>query len=83
MDPGEVPEVLARDGNVAVIRLPGRRFPGVFVQGDTLATLWQLLGGIREWDRAPDEISELREYLDSLRSYYEDILREQGIPRPY
>jgi hypothetical protein len=36
---GEQAQVLARDGNAAVVHLPGRVFPGVLLQGDTFAAL--------------------------------------------
>jgi Family of unknown function (DUF6959) len=34
-------ELFTDPGNNAVVRLGGRRFPGVLIQGDTLSILWQ------------------------------------------
>ncbi len=77
------PELLAREGNVAVIQLPDRKFPGVFGQGDTLATIRQLFDGVVDPSGLPDEILEVRARLDELLSYYEAVLQERGIRRPY
>lgn len=39
----EPARVLGRDGNAAVVHLPGRAYPGVHLQGDTFAALHGVL----------------------------------------
>src|SRR5690606_17592587 len=81
--------ILDRDGNWAVIWLPGRRFPGVFLQDDTMSTIRDLLAdldaeslhGLGEDVR--DRILEARERLEELMAYYEATLVANGIPRPF
>jgi hypothetical protein len=75
-------ELLAREGNLAVLRLPGRKFPGLFVQGDTLATIVSLLE-VEEGNGDADAVSEARERLTELLAFYEAALAENGIQRPY
>jgi len=75
-------ELLAREGNLAVLRLPGRRFPGLFVQGDTLATIVDLLDA-GEGNSDAEAVSEARERLTELLAFYEAALTKHGIQRPY
>jgi hypothetical protein len=79
----EVPELLAREGNVAVIKMPDRRFPGVYIQGDTLATIRQLFDSVPNVSELPEEILEVRDRIDELVSYYESVLQSRGIRLPY
>ncbi|MEV6446103.1 hypothetical protein [Amycolatopsis sp. NPDC051716] len=76
-------ELLGREGNVTVLRMPDRKFPGIFIQGDTMATfrdLFEEVGGI---DELPEEIQEARDRVVEFLQYYEAVLRESGIARPY
>jgi hypothetical protein len=82
-------EVYDETSNYAIVRMPGRAFPGCVVQGDSLAIL---LGHARVvLDRArlsPDEelvgeAEELVEHLESRLAHYESVLRAHGIRRPY
>ncbi|MET8023175.1 DUF6959 family protein [Streptomyces avermitilis] len=69
---------LFTDGrNDAVVRLPGRRFPGVLIQGDSPHILRSDLADA--WDSA----GLLLAGLDALLTRYADALREHVIPRPY
>lgn len=79
----ETPEVLAREGNLAVIQLPGRHYPGLFLQGDTLATLRRLFDAVQDVGSLPGEMLEIRDRLDEFISYYESVLRGRGIRLPY
>ncbi|MGW4676865.1 DUF6959 family protein [Micromonospora taraxaci] len=79
----ERPELLAREGNVAVVQLPGRRFPGVLIQGDTLAAMRQTIEGSSTTSELPREILEVRNQIDDLLSYYESVLEARGIRLPY
>ncbi|WP_374199039.1 hypothetical protein [Streptomyces sp. GESEQ-35] len=64
-------------GNDAVVRLPGRRFPGVLIQGDSLHILRSDLADAR------DSAGLLLAGLDALLARYADALQEHEIPRPY
>ena len=83
MLPVEGPELLALDGNLAVIQMPGRRFPGLLVQGDTLTSIRHVLDSVEDPSTLPSEIQELRSRLDELLSFYELVLLERGTRLPY
>ncbi|MGI5516972.1 DUF6959 family protein [Streptomyces sp. CA-106131] len=81
---------LFTDGcNDAVVRLPGRRFPGVLVQGDTLYVLRSDLAEVMEacergdlaeaWDSAGLLLADL----DALLARYAEALHKHEITRPY
>ena len=82
-------ELLTDSGNDAVVRMPGRRFPGVLVQGDSLHMLRsdvaEMVDACERGDL--DEVQEsaglLLATLDALLTRYEAALGEHGIPRPY
>ena len=87
-------EVYSSATNAAVVRAPGRRFPGVVVQGDTLATLCDsaqaLVGGIDAHDNEDLALEALAlealalyEHLSGLLLHYEAVLRDNGISLPY
>jgi hypothetical protein len=82
-------ELFTDGGNDAVVRLPGRRFPGVLLQGDSLHIPRSDLAEVVEaCERG--EVAEARESaglllvgLDALLTRYADALEEHGISRPY
>lgn len=80
-------EIYSDATNAAVMRHPGRRFPGVLVQGDTLCSLWKQADlACREagpGSRGFEEISDLRNRLRSLLDHYKIVLGEHDIPLPF
>ena len=82
-------EIYSDATNAAVLRHPGRHFPGVLVQGDTLWTFWQQADAIclAGRDRLPaqsyKELNELRNALQSLLAHYKVVLAEHSIPLPF
>lgn len=85
----ETVQLLSPAKNFAVVKLPGRQFPGVVFQGDSLhakfkevQTLKQLLS-----NGAVDELAEgigaLHEEFQELVSWYEEICALHGIGLPY
>jgi hypothetical protein len=83
-------QLLSRAGNYAVVHLPGRAFPGIHVQGDTFAALrMQLVGAARTLRREPtdldalDELDVAVEEMGVILGFYEQVLSERGIRRPY
>ena len=75
--------------NSAVMRHPGRRFPGVLVQGDTLSILCSTADRICARSRtnidedAYLELNELRNSLWGFLIHYKTILGQHDIPLPF
>ena len=74
--------------NASVMRHPGRRFPGVLVQGDTLNSLVAQATSIAQQANALDEESrdELEDLLEKVRGlldHYEETLLEHGLELPF
>jgi hypothetical protein len=80
-------EILSDRTNAAVMRHPGRKYPGVLVQGDTLHSLCQRAdAACRDIGRSSagfDEANELRNALQSLLAHYKSVLREHDVPLPF
>ncbi|MEL6893509.1 MAG: hypothetical protein AAFP84_18095 [Actinomycetota bacterium] len=82
-------EVLTEQHNFAVIKLPSRRYPGVVLQGDSLAILVHDLLGVREAlersdiDVAVDGLADVVERLQEVKSSYERALSAHEIKKPY
>jgi len=82
-------ELFTDGSNNAVVRMPGRQFPGVVVQGDSLWGLRRDVAEIRDACRGGDvaealEAAEfLLENLDAMLLRYSDALERHGIRRPY
>jgi hypothetical protein len=82
-------EIYSDKTNAAVMRHPGRKFPGVLIQGDTLHSLCvsadaacaQARGAIE--DERFEELNELRNRLWSLLVHYKTVLGEYNIRLPF
>ena len=77
-------DVLSSDSNSWVIKTPGRKYPAVVVQGDSLYHLKYLAQKIQELLNGADK-EELRDYVEELNdllagrvTHYDDVLRESG-----
>ncbi|WP_146252107.1 DUF6959 family protein [Xylanimonas oleitrophica] len=70
------PEIIDRRGNLRLVRDPERRFPGLLVQGDSLANLLEDLE-----QELPDGLATqtVREWL----SLYEEMMAAAGVALPY
>ena len=85
----EVVEILSDTTNAAVMRHPGRKFPGVLVQGDTLYSLCQSAdfacsrARSKVDDEAFRELNQVRNVLWSLLTHYKSALEEHQIPVPF
>jgi hypothetical protein len=87
---GQHARILARGGNIAVVHLDSRAFPGVLVQGDTFAELQRQLADAAARLRGnPDDVEALSdlEYgineLAQVLRFYEATLADFGIRLPY
>lgn len=82
-------ELFTDGSNYAVVRMPGRRFPGVVVQGDSLSIIRDQVALIRDAIRAEDfsEASDtagfLLKDLDAVLLRYVDALERHGIRKPF
>jgi hypothetical protein len=82
-------EMLTPVGNDAVVRLPGRRFPGIVVQGNTLSSLFSSVRMISERakhcgdEELLDEAAMLLERFAAMVERYETALTSHGIELPY
>ncbi|MEO7329429.1 MAG: hypothetical protein ABI193_12675 [Minicystis sp.] len=82
-------EIIGDSVNASIVRLPERRFPGLVIQGDSLAvltsTLTRALEALRDADlaEASEELRELAGILGAYRAEYERALDSEGIDLPY
>lgn len=86
-------DVFSPASNAAVVRAPGRRFPGIVVQGDTLlglvhsarvvsAGLSDGLSAGADADLA-EEAAALADHLQGLLDVYTAVLDRHGHPLPF
>lgn len=82
-------DLLTDQGNNAVLRLPGRKSPGVLIQGDSLSVLVGLVDdAVKALARddsheAESTLREVTAQLEEARDRYEAALKQHGLPRPY
>jgi hypothetical protein len=82
-------EVYSEASNYAVVRMPGRNFPGCVVQGDTLFALLCVADRLHQLALAAgdeeliEEAAELVEGLADRLDHYEAVLKEHGFAIPY
>jgi predicted RNase H-like HicB family nuclease len=84
-------EVFATDSNYAVIKPPGRSYPGCVIQGDTLANLCRTAKRIADFAHAQkiddedvlNDIQELNNALVGRILHYQDVLSLHGIEFPH
>jgi len=80
-------ELYDRVGNVAVVRLPGRESPGIFIQGDSFSILAEdarrLAAAAQNDPTLRDTADDLARALGELLAYYASTLTDHGIPLPY
>ena len=82
-------EVYSQASNLAVVQMPGRKVPGIVIQGDSLNILYGL--AISIVNRAKmigdtellDEANELADLLVVHLKHYESVLQKHGIALPY
>jgi hypothetical protein len=82
-------EMWSGEVNSAVVRVPGRRFPGVVIQGDSLSILFDLAMFVTEHlprstdPELCDAAEELAEKLFHHVKNYESVLGARGVSLPY
>jgi hypothetical protein len=82
-------EIYSDKTNAAIMRHPGRKHPGILIQGDNLNLLCMIADGLcagvePKVDTATyRELDHLRKALKGYLSHYKDILREHGMRLPF
>jgi hypothetical protein len=82
-------EIYSDATNSAVMRHPGRHFPGVLVQGDTLHSMCVTADAVCVAARGRiskeefDQLNDLRNHLWALLTHYKGVLDEHKIGLPF
>jgi hypothetical protein len=82
-------DLLNAESNAAVIRIPGRQYPGILIQGDSLAILSEMatraVAALSNGENAEvrEELEELASLLRGYQVSYERALAQEGIQLPY
>lgn len=85
----ELVEIYSDASNLAVMRHPGREFPGSLIQGDSLHSLISEIkeakneiesGNVQE---ASEVLSEVIELLEGRLEHYKKALKEHGRELPF
>lgn len=81
--------MLSQPTNYAVVHLPGRSFPGVVVQGDSLHEIVKDLGVMARLlssgnlEALAMEIEAMQTQLSDVLANYEQVCSARGIELPY
>ncbi len=82
-------ELFTDGSNNAVVQMPGRNFPGVLIQGDSLSVIRADVANIRDACRTEGatEALELAEFLledlDAIMLRYTGALERHGLRKPF
>lgn len=82
-------EIYSDASNLAVMRHPGREFPGSLIQGDSLHSLLQNVKEAKEElesgnvQEASEVIEDVIENLTYRLEHYKEVLKEHGISLPF
>jgi hypothetical protein len=82
-------EVYSQSIDRGIIKMPSQSFPGLLLQGETLATLLKLAKTTHEKSQTTTDTElietsrELVETLEKLVAHYEATLTKHNIPLPY
>ena len=79
-------EIYSDKTNLAVLRHPSRRFPGMLIQGDDLYVLSCAADEARLESGESEPgfwMNRLREVLHARLDHYKNVLDEHGIPMPF
>jgi hypothetical protein len=81
-------EIYSDATNMAVMRHPDRRFPGILIQGDTLFGIVQELREVlsekgKLSEDAAVGLEDLYEHLSGMLKHYSAVLDEHGMDVPF
>ena len=81
--------ILSEASNCPVVKMPGRKFPGVVLQGDSLKSLLSFAEEIEQLS-APFNNDEINTVINDLKSklagyvnVYETTMKAKGLQLPY
>jgi hypothetical protein len=81
----DIVKLLSKPVNFAVVQMPERQYPGVVIQGDTLASCVSQLERMKSQLDANDleelryEIDDLTEMLAGALAFYQSVCKEHSI----
>jgi hypothetical protein len=81
-------EIFSDASNAAIMRHPGRNFPGCLIQGDSLNSLVGSLAVVQSEanclsEDAAGELADVAERLSDLLEHYKAVLLSHGIELPF
>ena len=80
-------EIYSDATNAAVMRCPGRKFPGLLLQGDTLNALKRDLEQIVSQEdcsaKIAEEIGEIVDRIRELDTHYKRVFADHGLSLPF
>jgi hypothetical protein len=82
-------EVYSQSINRGVIKMPSQNFPGLLLQGETLAALLKMAKTIHEKAQSTTDTDliatslEMQDTLQKLVAHFEATLSKHNIPVPY
>jgi hypothetical protein len=80
-------EIYSDATNAAVMRHPARKYPGVLVQGDTLASLVRALASVQSSIQHSEDaaacLADVHDKLNELLQHYKGVLSEHSIGLPF
>ena len=83
----EAVEIYSDATNAAIMRHPGRRIPGLLIQGDTLHSLCrradEVCEAIGRSSAGFQEANKMRNHLWELLNHYKSTLDSHGLPLPF
>lgn len=84
----EVVDIYSDAPNGAVLRHPGRKFPGLLIQGDTLSGLVKSLDRVQRSahqlkPEAQEELEDVHQQLREALAHYKSVLIAHGLPLPF
>ena len=83
----EMVEIYSDTTNRAIMKHPGRKFPGLLVQGDTLCSLCQdaddIAGLLSSDHPAAEELNDLRDRLWDMLDHYRNVLEQHEMDLPF
>lgn len=82
-------EVFTELSNFAIVRMPGRSYPGCVIQGDSLSILLRAaeraveLASTTQNQELIDEIESLKDDLAARLDHYGQVIQAHGFHLPY
>lgn len=85
----ETAQILSHISNSGIVQMPGRKFPGIVMQGDSISDMFNAVAWIladAKSKRDEERYYELLMFAETLqgqRRHYEMTLTRLGMPLPY